>query len=227
MLRDPLMHMTTRVQDQPSSDYHDYVIKDGQFIGAFEQMYQHCEDPWHQSRLESYAYESMLIELRQRRAGWRRLLDLGCGLGGFTTRMQEAAGCPVVGLDISPTAVRKGQAAAGARAVSFVAADAGRLPFRQGAFDGVISSELLWYVLPSIEQMLREIAGILRDGGDFWVTQHFYQPGEQRYGRDVMSGPEDCLALIRRAGFRITRTLDVDRFADHKLVIFAQKERAA
>jgi hypothetical protein len=29
--------------------YHDYIIKDGQFIGEFEKMYKHCEDPWMQS----------------------------------------------------------------------------------------------------------------------------------------------------------------------------------
>ena len=29
--------------------YQDYVIKDGKFIGKFEEMYQKFDDPWHQS----------------------------------------------------------------------------------------------------------------------------------------------------------------------------------
>lgn len=29
--------------------YHDYVIKDGKFIGDFEGMYENCNDPWNQS----------------------------------------------------------------------------------------------------------------------------------------------------------------------------------
>ena len=32
--------------------YQDYVIKDGKFIGKFEEMYQKFEDPWHQMELE-------------------------------------------------------------------------------------------------------------------------------------------------------------------------------
>lgn len=31
--------------------YQDYVIKDGQFVGNFEQMYQNFLDPWHQSEI--------------------------------------------------------------------------------------------------------------------------------------------------------------------------------
>ena len=27
--------------------YQDYVIKDGQFIGRFEEMYRDVSDPWH------------------------------------------------------------------------------------------------------------------------------------------------------------------------------------
>ena len=32
--------------------YQDYVIKDGKFIGKFEEMYQKFEDPRHQMELE-------------------------------------------------------------------------------------------------------------------------------------------------------------------------------
>jgi len=28
-------------------DYHDYVFKDGKFIGAFEEMYLNVDDPWY------------------------------------------------------------------------------------------------------------------------------------------------------------------------------------
>lgn len=29
--------------------YQDYVIKDGRFVGRFDEMYRHFDDPWHQS----------------------------------------------------------------------------------------------------------------------------------------------------------------------------------
>ena len=32
-----------------SKDYHDYVIKNGSFVGKFEEMYQNSSNiPWHQ-----------------------------------------------------------------------------------------------------------------------------------------------------------------------------------
>ena len=35
-----------------SKDYHDYVIKDGNFIGEFEQMYQNVDDPWPETKMD-------------------------------------------------------------------------------------------------------------------------------------------------------------------------------
>lgn len=29
--------------------YQDYVIRDGKFVGKFEEMYQKFDDPWHQN----------------------------------------------------------------------------------------------------------------------------------------------------------------------------------
>ena len=207
-------------------NYQDYVIKDGQFIGAFEAMYQDCDDPWRQTALDSPAYDVMLAwveECRPRPSGWRRILDVGCGLGRFTAALAERTGCPVIGLDISPTAVHKAAEQRPKGAAAFVAADAAALPFHAGAFDGVMISELMWYVLPSVERVLTEVAAALRSPGALWVLQHFYPPGVQQYGKDVMQDPEDCLGLIRRAGFSVKRFADMDRETNHKLVVFAEK----
>lgn len=35
-----------------NSDFHNYVIKNGKFIGNFEEMYQHFEFPWDQKNRE-------------------------------------------------------------------------------------------------------------------------------------------------------------------------------
>ena len=43
-----------------STDYHDYVIKDGRFIGAFEEMYRNCPDPWHQDEHEPLVEDAVL-----------------------------------------------------------------------------------------------------------------------------------------------------------------------
>lgn len=33
------------MKNSPAKDYHDYVFKEGKFIGAFEEMYQKVDDP--------------------------------------------------------------------------------------------------------------------------------------------------------------------------------------
>ena len=35
-----------------SVKYQDFVIKDGEFVGEFEEMYQQVEDPWNQTKKE-------------------------------------------------------------------------------------------------------------------------------------------------------------------------------
>lgn len=41
-------------------DYHDYVIKDGVFIGKFEEMYQKFDDPWHQIENMHLYYDKLV-----------------------------------------------------------------------------------------------------------------------------------------------------------------------
>lgn len=45
----------------PSKDYHDYVIKNGGFIGKFEEMYQNIEDPWFHGEATAFHYDLGLV----------------------------------------------------------------------------------------------------------------------------------------------------------------------
>jgi len=73
--------------------YQDYVIKDGRFIGEFEEMYRDFEDPWEQSERERYAIEKIIgLEILSK-YGHRKPLEYGCGLGFYTNRLYERFGC--------------------------------------------------------------------------------------------------------------------------------------
>ena len=76
-----------------SNDYRDYVIKDDKFIGAFEEMYRDCPDPWHQDELPPLAEDIALLLLSKRR--YQRVLDIGCGKGRFTSRVKATTGASV------------------------------------------------------------------------------------------------------------------------------------
>src|SRR5205823_3151828 len=62
----------------------------------------------------------------------RRLLDLGCGTGRFTTFLADVFGAPALGIDASPDMLRERAQDRGAP-LAFLAAHATALPIRPGA----------------------------------------------------------------------------------------------
>lgn len=48
------------MKNKPLSDYHDYVFKDGKFVGAFEEMYRNVGDPWHHGDATAVHYDLAL-----------------------------------------------------------------------------------------------------------------------------------------------------------------------
>lgn len=86
-----------------------------------------------------------------------RVLDLGSGHGGAGAAL-AAGGAWVTSLDASP---RGG--------VRPVVGDAARLPFADGAFDGVVCANLLEHV-PSPPAVLAEAARVLRQGGWLYLS---------------------------------------------------------
>ncbi len=89
-----------------------------------------------------------------------RVLDLCCGLGGLAGRFASLTGARVAGVDASRAARLLAPPARG----DAVQADAGRLPFRDGAFDGMICIDGFSY-RPRL--LARECARVLRPGGRF------------------------------------------------------------
>ena len=96
------------------------------------------------------------------------VLDVATGTGAVAAELVSAFGCSVVGVDQSPEMLAAGRrrlAAAGVGdRVRLVEASAERLPFEDGAFDGLTFTYLLRYV-DDPEATLRELARVVRPGG--------------------------------------------------------------
>jgi ubiquinone/menaquinone biosynthesis C-methylase UbiE len=194
------------------ADYRDYVIKDGRFIGAFEEMYRNCEDPWHQDAIRDQLAEDVALSMLSRYR-YQRALDIGCGKGRFTARLKAALGAHMTGIDISPSAIQAAQSRFSE--IEFISGQCPPLHFPDRCFDLVASAELLWYVLPEISHLFSEIRRVLKPGGHYLITQHFYQAGQQSYGTEVMQIPQD---LIRMLPFRILHHVEVEPLSNHKFV---------
>lgn len=198
------------------NDYHSYVLQGNRFVGAFEQMYRDCPDPWHQDALEPVSEEAGLALLRRQPP--RRVLDLGCGKGRFTQRLKQSTGASVTALDLSPTAVRIAQSRY--PGIQFVTAEIPPLNFPDDSFDLVVAAELLWYVLPKLQPIFSEVRRVLEPSGRFLIFQTFYPPEQQQYGREVMSSPAD---LLRMLPFDLLHQLECDRLSNYKWVGLCRK----
>jgi SAM-dependent methyltransferase len=96
-----------------------------------------------------------------------RVLSLGCGIGDTELILAPHVG-EVVGLDLSPSAIRQARAdaeSAGIKNAEFIegAADA-----VAGTFDVVIAIFFLHHLPDTIPELARRIAAILKPGGVFY-----------------------------------------------------------
>ena len=103
----------------------------------------------------------------------RKLLDVGCGTGWFAKRA-VSHGAHVTALDIGVRLLAKTREKCDA---SLVAADACRLPFPDGAFDIVVSSECIEHTREPL-RALAEMCRILKEGGSLVITvpNKFWRP---------------------------------------------------
>jgi ubiquinone/menaquinone biosynthesis C-methylase UbiE len=105
-----------------------------------------------------------------------RVLDLGCGNGRHTI---EAANwdCSIVAMDIDREELRRARymfyadynAGKLPGFAEFLRGDAEHLPFRDGAFDKIITTEVLEHVFDD-ERAMRELLRVLRPGGQIAIS---------------------------------------------------------
>ncbi|NOZ28880.1 MAG: methyltransferase domain-containing protein [Chloroflexi bacterium] len=124
-------------------------------------------------------------------------LDVGCGTGLLTLPLAERAG-RVVGLDLSPSMLRKLAAKAARRDLNIELRQGSvlELPFADEEFTVVTTAFMLLYLTPDEKQRaMAEIRRVLAPGGRLGCLS---SPGEIA---DVFLTREEWEALLHEAGF--------------------------
>jgi arsenite methyltransferase len=125
------------------------------------------------SAVESFAGVANPFSLGRIEPG-EHVLDLGSGAGTDSLVAAQMVGPAgnVTGIDMTPEMLHKARATAaamGAENVTFIEADAERLPFDDGSFDVVISNGVI-DLIPDKDAVFSEIFRVLVPGGRIQVA---------------------------------------------------------
>jgi SAM-dependent methyltransferase len=102
--------------------------------------------------------------LRDAAAGHHRVLDLGCGDGLLLELLAGIPGRRLAGVDLSPDDLALARRRRLPSGTVPAQARAQELPFAAGAFDACVSHMALM-LMDDVEQVARELARVLRNGG--------------------------------------------------------------
>jgi 2-polyprenyl-3-methyl-5-hydroxy-6-metoxy-1,4-benzoquinol methylase len=132
----------------------------------------HADSPWHRLIRRH-------LDPARDLAG-RRVLEIGCGRGGFSRWLASADPPPaeVCAADFSEAAVRRGEAAARAAPPTparlvWSVGDIQAIDHPAASFDTVFSCETIEHV-PDPRRAVRELARVLRPGGRLFLTTPNY-----------------------------------------------------
>jgi O-methyltransferase StaMB len=152
------------------------------------------------------------------------VLDLGCGMGQPAIRLARETGVRITGISVSTNDVERANTLARSEGLSdtvtFQRADAMSLPFPAGSFDAVWAVESVLH-MPDREHVLRQVARVLRPGGQLVLSDVFQRlpvPEESRPALDhlldtwkisSLAELDDYPRMIRAAGLETRELINV------------------
>jgi phosphoethanolamine N-methyltransferase len=117
----------------------------------------------------------------------KRILDIGCGIGGIDFLLLEKHGAAeVTGIDVEETVLEQAREQARERGLAgrarFIKVKAGPLPFESNQFDMVFSKDAIVHE-PDKHALMAEVARVLKPGGWFaasdWLIGHDGEPSPE------------------------------------------------
>jgi len=180
-----------------STDYHDYVFRDGKLVGEFEDMYRNsATTPWHQDEQANWMDVRLTGEMLRDLGRFDEIHDLGCGTGHYLDLILKKClvhGGKGYGYDISPTACEQAQIQF-SHSKFFVLDLTERTannekrktknekqPARLFMIRGT-----LWYVFPKLAIVIENIRNRMAGSDRLLVVQNFPPLQNSFIGKDVL-----------------------------------------
>jgi ubiquinone/menaquinone biosynthesis C-methylase UbiE len=151
------------------------------------------EDEWQEGTHEYRVRKKHLELLRLIPSRGLRILDAGCGPGTYGIMLAQE-GNTVVGVEISPSAVRIAKGRADRKDVKFcpVVGDLEEIPFDDNTFDICFSGWVLHH-FPDVDTVISEISRVLKPGAKLALAEPNESNPAVRFSRFV-----ENLPLLRR-----------------------------
>lgn len=160
--------------------YQDYIFKNGKYIGEFEKMYENVEDPWDQSTREENSTDKKIILNAVEQIKPKRILDIGCGHGHFTNKLQLITQEDVLGIDIAPAAINKAKKLY--NNCDFKTSDILNFELIDNFMpDLIVMAEVSWYILEKLKQFNLHLKNNHKDT-ILIHTLSTYKKGQQKHG---------------------------------------------
>lgn len=137
-------------------------------------------------------YEEQILPLAaEALKGAMTVLDVGCGDGQISRLAVKGGAINVIGIDPTWNQIKVAQERDGG--AHFVQSGAGRLPFRDEAFDAVVAC-LVFEHIRDVDDAIAEVSRVLKPGGKFlfflnhpllqtpnsgWIDDQILEPPEQ------------------------------------------------
>lgn len=163
------MYEEIPMNDIPLSDYL-----------VYEQAVRNAEADCYESGLSTYQGLSEWSIYSSLTRHWSGLvLDVGCGTGRFSRRL-DAAGLPVVGFDFSEESLRVARSRSDP-SIRFCAADVRCVPIASATADHVLSAGVLEHLLDpaDAQRFFCEISRVLKRSGTALVSTYAYTLWDQ------------------------------------------------
>lgn len=192
-----------------------------EFVGDFDAVYRNRVDPWSQSAdskdgWQEYYQHSRSKILNEINSTGKNILEVGCGIGYVVDFLsKKTSNCTVDGMDISSEAIKLAKKTF--TELNFVVGDITKKNTLTKKYNVVILNQILWYILDSLDHVVKNVYDILGDEGTLIVSQAFFKD-YQSYGRDILVGIDGLEDYMLRKHGGLFKLENIKVSASNKLV---------